>query len=275
MAIAYAIEGDYNKTHEYLDNVVQSPTKTNEQKAIVDRSYLLMAFLYYEGQIMEGQSLARAMAALRTVSAGSPYRNEALLGQAWVALKAANWIDCITAANALKAATTDDILLSEADLLLAYKNIVDKQYGAAITTLEAAQNRLISYSPPSELSLNEQRVKYLADREKYRETALKAKDLAMVSQSSYVISQIDSLAPVQKRDEAEVRAFGKYKDNHEESLFFGRGHDKVLDDVSYALAKARELMAASGASRSIERVQSIDEEMRKIQEQLRMLEGGN
>jgi len=273
MGVAYAINGDYNKTLEHLDNAVQSSVKTNDQKAIIDRSYLLMAFLYYEGQIMEGQSLVRAMAALRAIPATSPYRSEALLGQAWVALKAANWNDCVSAANALKTATKDGILLSEADLLLAYKSIVDKQYAAAINTLAEAEKRLVAYQSPTMSDWNQQKAKYTEDRQTYNETAQKAKELAMVSQSSYVISQIDSLSPVQKRNEADVRAFGKFNDNYEETLFFGRGHDKVLDDVSYALAKVRELVGTTSSSKSIEKVQSLDEEMRKIQEQLRLLEG--
>ncbi|MDR0303325.1 MAG: tetratricopeptide repeat protein [Chitinispirillales bacterium] len=273
MGVAYAINGDLNKTLEYLDNVVQSPVKTNDQKAIVDRSYLLMAFLYYEGQVAEGQSLVRAMAALRAISSSSPYRSEALLGQAWVALKAANWNDCVTAANALKTATKDDILLSEADLLLAYKSIVDKQYAVAANALGEAEKRLVAYSSPTQSDWNQRKAKYVTDRESYYETAQRSKELAMVSQSSYVIAQIDSLSPVQKSQETDVRAFGKYNDDYESTLFFGRGHEKVLDDVSYALAKVRELMGTTSTSKSLEKVQSIDEEMRKIQEQLKMLEG--
>jgi hypothetical protein len=271
MAVAYAINDDMNKALELLDNAVQAPVKGADQKSIVERSYLLMAFLYYEGMVIEGQSLVRAMASLRAIPASSVYRNEALLGQAWIALKAANWNDCVTAANALKNSTKDDILLSEADLLLAYKSIVDKQYAPAVIALESAEKRLRSYSAPTQSDLNSQESKYYDDRAKYFETAQKAKELAMVNQSSYVIAQIDSLAPAQKRDEAAVRAFGKYKDNHEATQFFGREHGKVLDDVSYALAKARELQGTTTSSKSLEKVQSIDEEMRKLQEQLQML----
>jgi len=230
-----------------------------------------MAFLYYEGKVMEGQSLQRAMAALRAIPATSPYKTEALLGQAWVALKAANWNDCVAAANALSNAAKDDVLKSEADLLLAYKSIIDKQYAAAVTRLEGAQKRLTSYSPPSQSDLKAAEAKYFDDRAKYSETAQKAHELAMTNQSSFVITEIDALSSVQKRGEADVRSFGKYKDNYEETLFFGRGRDKVLDDVSYALAKARELMGTTSASKSLEKIQSVDEEMRRLQEQLKML----
>jgi len=271
MAVAYAIMGDMNKALEHLDNAVQAPVTTAAQKAMVERSYLLMAFLYYEGQIAEGQSIVRAMAALRAIPANSIYRAEALLGQAWVALRAANWNDVVTASNALKNATKDDILLSEADLLLAYKQITDRQYAAAITLLEGAQARLIAWSPPSKAELSKREDRYFEDRANYFEVAQKARELAMVNQSSYVIAQIDSLAPIQKRTENDVRSFGVFRDNFETTLFFGRGHDKVLDDVSYALAKAREMLGTTGASKAIEKVQSIDEELRKLQEQLEML----
>ena len=271
MGVAYAISGDYNKALEHLDNVVQASVKGADQKAIIDRSYLLMAFLYYEGKVMEGQSLARASASLRAIPAASPYRTEALLGQAWVALKAANWNDCVAAANALNTATKDDILKSEADLLLAYKSVIDKQYAAAVTRLEGAQKRLNEYKAPTQSDLKAAEAKYFDDRAKYSETAQKAHELAMTNQSSYVLSEIEALSGSQKRGEAEVRSFGKFRDNHEETLFFGRGRDRVLDDVSYALAKARELMGTTSASKSLEKIQSADEEMRRLQEQLRLL----
>ena len=272
MAVAYAINGDINKALEHLDNAVQAPGKGADQRAIAERSYLLMAFIYYEGQAKEGQSLARAMASLRSIPATSPYRAEALLGQAWVAFRAGNWNDCVTAANALKSATQDPVLLSEADLLIAYKSVVDKNYPSAITILEGAEKRLNEYVPLNQSALKAQEDKYYDDRAKYFETAQKAKELAFVSQSSYVIAQIDSLAPFQRQDETNVRAFGKYKDGYEASQFFGREHGKVLDDVSYALAKARELQGTTSSSKSVEKVQSLDEEMRKLQEQLRLLE---
>ena len=272
MAVAWAINGDMNKALEHLDNVVQAPARTPAQRTIVERSYLLMAFMYYEGKIAAGQSLARAMAALRSIPSGSVYRSEALLGQAWVAFRAANWNDCVAAANALKNATRDDILLSEADLLLAYKHVIDKQFAAAITLLEAAERRLVAWNPPSRSELQAQESKYFEDRAKYFETAQRAKELAMVNQSSYVISQIDALAPIQRQGETDVRAFGRFKDNHETTEFFGRGHDKVLDDVSFALAKAREMLGATGAARSLERVQTIDEDLERLQRMLRELQ---
>lgn len=272
MAVAYAINGDMDKALEYLDNAVQTPVTTAEQKSMVERSYLLMAFLYYEGQVAEGQSLVRAMAALRSVPSSSVFYNEALLGQAWVALRAANWNDVVTSATALKNSTKDDILLSEADLLLAYKQIIDRQYAAAITILEATEARLVAWQSPTQSDLNAQEEKYFEDRANYFETAQKAKELALVNQSSYVIAQIDSLAPIQKKEENDVRSFGLYKDNYETTLFFGRGHDKVLDDVSYALAKAREMLGSTGASKAIEKVQSIDEQLEQLQRELEMLQ---
>ena len=272
MAVAWAISGDMNKALEHLDNVVQTPATTPAQRAIVERSYLLLAFLYYEGQIGGGQSLARAMAALRSIPNNSTFRTEALLGQAWVALKAANWADVVSSANALKNATNDPILQSEADLMLAYRSIMDRQYAAAITLLEAAERRLRDFRAPTQADLQARESKYFEDRARYFDIAQRAKELALVNQSSYVISQIDSVAPLQRRTETDVRSFGVFKDNHEETLFFGRGHDRVLDDVSFALAKAREMHGATGAARAIERVQTLDEQMEELRRRLEGLQ---
>jgi len=56
MGVAYAMNGDFNKALEHLDNVVQASVKGTDQRAVIDRSYLLMAFLYYEGKVMESVS---------------------------------------------------------------------------------------------------------------------------------------------------------------------------------------------------------------------------
>ena len=272
MAVAYAINGDMNRALNHLDNVIQAPATTPAQRAIVERSYLLLAFLYYEGQISDGQSLARAMAALRSIPANSMFRAEALLGQAWVALKAANWADVVSSTNALRNATQDPILLSEADLLLAYRSITERDYAAAITLLSAAENRLNTRQAPTQADLNSRQERYFEDRARYFDIAQRAKELAMVNQSSYVLSQIDSIAPLQRRTENDVRAFGLFKDNHETTLFFGREHDRVLDDVTFALAKAREMQGATGAARAAERLQTLDEQMEELQRRLREME---
>jgi len=256
-----------------LDNAVQSPARTPAQRAAVERSYLLMAFLYFEGKLETGQSLTRAMAALRSIPANSPHRTEALLAQAWVALQAGNRSECLASARALQAATNDPILLSEADLLIAYMDMAEGgRISQVVTTLEAAQARLQAFAAPTAGALRDRESTYHDDRATYFETAQRAKQLALVSQSSYVIALIDELAPTQREQEAAVRSFGRFQDNHETSIFFGREHDRVLDDVSFALAKAREIQGAAAAARAAERLDNIDEEMRRLQEQLRMLE---
>jgi tetratricopeptide (TPR) repeat protein len=275
LAIASAINGQMDRAIEHLDNAVQAPARTNAQRAAQDRSYLLMAFLYFEGKIETGQSLTRAMAALRRIGTASPHRAEALLAQMWVALQGGNRAETLSAARALQGATNDPILLSEADLILAYMDMAEggaARISQVITTLEAAQTRLQAFQAPTDAQLRERRNQYNDDRATYFETAQRAKQLAMVSQSSYVIGLIDELAPTQRAQETEVRSFGRFMDDRETSIFFGREHDRVLDDVSFALAKAREIQGAAAAARAAERLDNIDEEMRRLQEQLRMLE---
>ena len=275
LGVANAINGDMDRAIEHLDNAVQTPARTPAHRAAIDRSYLLMAFLYFEGKIQTGQSLTRAMAALRAIPTNSPHRAEALLAQMWVALQAGNRSETLSAARALQAATTDPILLSEADLILAYMDMAEggaARISTVITTLEGAQTRLRGFTPPSEAQLRERQSQYHDDRATYFETAQRAKQLALVSQSSYVIALIDELAPSQRTQETSVRSYGKFVDDRESSMFFGREHTRVLDDVSFALAKAREIQGAAAAARAAERLDNIDEEMRRLQEQLRMLE---
>jgi len=272
IAVAYAINGNMQRAIEHLDNAVQAPARNADQRSAVERSYLLMAFLYLEGGLPGGQSLSRAVAALRAIPAASPHRAEALLGQAWVALQAANRNDVLSAARALQAATRDPILLSEADLLIGYMEMAERRLPQAITALESAQTRLDAFVAPTDREVKDREGQYRDDRSRYNETATRARELAGISQSSYVISLIDSLAPVQRQGEASVRSFGRFMDEHESALFFGREHSRVADDVMFALAKAREIQGAAAGARSAERLENIDDEMRRLQEQLRMLE---
>lgn len=273
IAIAYALENNLSKTLEHLDNVIQFVAVTDEQKEIANRSYLLLGFLYYEGTAGEGQqSLAKAVASLRNIDSDSPYYVEALLGRAWIALKSGQWEDCLSAATELEKQTNDPVLKTEAALMIAYYHMVKKNYTASVQLLTDAEKIITEYTAPADTDLQTEENEYYNDRANYYDIAQKAKELALVNQSSYVLQQIDSLSIAQTTEEEEVRAFGTYKDDFNEMLFFARSKDKVLDDVTYALAKGRELVGTTSSSKSIDKIESIDEEMRLLQEQLEMLQ---
>jgi TolA-binding protein len=276
LAISYALTGDINKTMEHLDNVIQFTSTSKAQKEIQNKSYLLLGYLYFDGTAAGGQSLVKAVASLRGVTTDSYYYNDALLGKAWVALKAAKWEDCKLAADELKAKSESDVIKGEAALMIAYYHMVKANYPAAVAILDPASKLLQNYRDPTETDLSTKENTYYDDRGKYYELAQKANELALVNQSSYVIEQIDSLAPVQKSGESDVIGFGKYKDSHKRSNFFGRRAESVLSDVDYALAKAQEIAGSSASSEAAaeaaEDAQELDEEMLELQRQLELLD---
>ncbi len=272
LAIAYALSGNMDKTMEHLDNVIQFTSTSKEQEEIQNKSFLLLGYLYFDGSASTGQSLAKAVASLRNVTSSSYYYKDALLGKAWVALKSANWEDCKSSAMELSKITDSDVIKGEAALMIAYYHMVKKDFASAVSVLDPAAKLLQAYKVPTKEELSARENQYYDDRSKYYEVAQKANELALVNQSSYVIEQIDSLAPIRIEEEKKVVEFGQYKDSHNRAGFFGRRAETVLSDIDYALAKAQEIAGTSSTSKQQENIQELDQEMLELQRQLESLD---
>ncbi|MBD3419967.1 MAG: hypothetical protein GF398_07620 [Chitinivibrionales bacterium] len=251
-----------------LENAIQSEATTSTQKEGVNRSYLLIGYLFYEEL-----SLSKAVTALRSIPAGSYYYEDALLGLGWSAIKARQWADCMDAGVKLQKTSNKEVIQCEGMLLEAYALLMRKNYGQALDVLQKAYDKINKVSPPSKEQLATRTQQYAQEREDYGEVAASAYDLALVRQTSAVIKLIDSLHVEQKSSKQNIDEHLKFSDEFVRSGFFSRGIDKIKEDLEYALATAEKLSGTSATpAKPVEETEELDEEIQKLQEEMRKLE---
>ena len=167
---------------------------------------------------------------------------------------------------------------AEGALLEAYTYMMDKNWPAAVNALKPAATMLATMAPPSESEKNSASLNYDNDRGGYYDIAQKANDLALSSQSSFVVSQIDSLHTHQIENANKLADYYRFNDEFARRSFFARGIDKVKEDVEYALAKAEKTLGIKGAAKDLQKAseaaEEVDDELKKLQEELKALEQG-
>ena len=176
-----------------LGNCIEAKAQTESQKEIVNRSYVLLGYIFYEQM-----ALSKTVTALRMVPKSSYYFEDALLGLCWTALRARQWNDCITMAQSLEKTSDKIPLQCDASLIEGYATMMLKNYKQAFDILQNADEKAKAMKPPSADTLESQRNSYRANRKDYAVVAQKTDDIAKELQSSYVIQQIDSLHKTQE-----------------------------------------------------------------------------
>lgn len=276
LAIVDIINGDLDGAIAALENCLQTPVNTTAQKEAVNRSYVMLGYLFYEYANQFESALAKAVTALRNVPKTSHYYEDALLGLGWTAVKARQWQDCLDAARQLKEATDRTILKAEASLLEAYALMIQKNFPAATKVLEQASTLMENSQPPSRDSLERADHSYKNMRVEYNRLAEEANRLATTRQSSHVLNKVDSLAVPRKSLKQRIDEHLRFVDDYERGIFFSRTWGKVKDDIDYALARAGKM---SGIKETIkdkkqmeEKQEEIDEEIRRLKEEMEALD---
>jgi tetratricopeptide (TPR) repeat protein len=276
LAIANVINGSTEDAIENLRSVVNAVPHGKAQEEAVNRSLVMLGYLFYElSSQMEG-SLSQAVTALRAVPKSSYYYEDALLGLGWTAVKARQWEDCMDAGQSLTALSRRPMLQAEGALLKAYGLMMRKDYVNAQQLLSTAQGVLERYHPAGEDTLAFAGRSYDATRTTYDEVAAKAEQLAAARQSEHVLGLIDSVGAEQRKTKGSIDRYLRFADENRRDTFFGRSVDKIKEDVEYALAIAEKLTggkAASEVNRSAQDEQKkIDEQIRKLKEQMETLD---
>jgi hypothetical protein len=276
LAVAYALSNNFTMAIEALDNVCQGKPKTKEQEEVINRSFVFLGYIFYEGLGGQERALSKAVSALRKIPKSSYYYEDALLGQAWTALRASQWADCMASCNELSALTKKPVIKYEAALLLGYCYMVDKKYVEAVSVLSPANDEIIKLTAPGASEMSNKKLDYDNNRGAYYEVAGKANELALTSQTSYSIAQIDSLKPVQQDYYTQLKNFYIYSDEFARRSFFARNIDNVKSDIEYALAKAEKMISQKDLDKikqkAVEKTGEIDDEMKKLEEELKQLE---
>ncbi len=276
LAVAYALSDNLSLAISALDNVIQMTPKTKAQQETVNRSFIFLGYIFYEGLGGQKRALSKAVSALRKVSATSYYYEDALLGLAWCGLTASQWSDCLNACTTLKTTSKKPIIQLEAMLLEAYVNLVNKKNVEAVTILRKAESQINALTAPSDNEQSAATLEYDNNRSIYYEIASEANGLALTSQSSFVLAQIDSLRAPQTEYQKKLTDYYIFNDEFARRSFFSRNIDKVREDVIYALAKAEKLAGQKAIDRTLEKAakqtEQIDDEMQRLEQELKELE---
>ncbi len=276
LAVAYALTDNSENALGALENCLQVIPKTDAEKEIVNRSYLLIGYYFFDGLGGQERSLSKAVTALRKVEKNSTYYPEAVLGLAWTAMKAQQWNDCMSSANELSSLTKDPVLQAEAALLQGYCHMVQKKYDQAVNVLAPISSQLAGMSAPSESEKSNAVSAYESARGRYEQVASRSHELALTRQNSMVLSSIDSLRSIQQTVEKNIDEQLSFLDSFERRTFFSRNISKIREDVDYALAKAQELSGSEATDSQMHQIgeesEELDEEMKKLQEELEALE---
>jgi tetratricopeptide (TPR) repeat protein len=271
-AVTHAVLGsDIKDVITALDNVISTKPKTKQAQEMVNRSYLFMGFIFYEEN-----ALSKAVQALRQVPGNSYYSEDALLGQAWTALKARQWNDCISVGQSLQKTTQHPVLRAEGFLLQSYGHLLQKDYSKALDALKSANAICEKLAPPEEDSLNVRTLQYDNNRLAYSQLADRVEGYSLIGQTSHLTTVLDSL---KNKSSDFIKGFHehqRYRHEYQRSSFFSRTIDQVKEDVEYALATVQKIMGVTGAGaagkKASEQSKELDAEIERLKKEMEKIE---
>lgn len=268
LAIAHMINSYHAGALDAFQNVFDAQAETPYQKEILNRSFLLIGYYFYESA-----ALPKAVAALRKVDPSSYYYEDALLGLSWAAAKAAQWDDCIASAEKLITVSRKPVLQSEGALLAGYAHLSKKNLVASRTILEQGKKKMASYTAPVEDTLSSREWKYRNNRIAYHQLAQKSYDLALSSSSVLALQMIDSLHTEQQSLKNDLDRFLSFEIEFDRKSFFSHNADNVRADIEYALAVVEKLDLTRDDRKDLQQQQELERQIEKIKQEMEQLEG--
>ncbi len=270
-AIACFLLQDYAAGRERLEDAVNVVAKTPAQTEMVQRSFVMLGYMFYELQ-----SLAEAISVLRRVPSTSAYYAEALLGQAWTALRARQWSDCRVAAQTLNKTSSDPALQEEANLLVAYTHMLQSEFAPALSILQESSKRLDTLGAPRPDELRVAEATYERDRFSYDSLAGDVVRRSLLQSSPQNQRVVDSMHVSQVKWRGKLEDFYLYRDAFKKRTFFARSLERVKSDVNYALAVAQRSAGRQGLidaqKKAVEKQQQLDAEIEKLKQQMQNLD---
>jgi tetratricopeptide (TPR) repeat protein len=248
-----------------LENCISAKAQTQAQKEIVARSYVFLGYLFYEDN-----SLSKAVVALRMVPTTSFYAEDALLGQAWTALRARQWPDCIAAAQLLTKTSNKVVLECDGMLLQAYGHLLQKEYALSLDLLKTASEKIHALQPPNPDSLNFQKMQYESARTAYQFLGEKVDNISYVGYTAAMVTQTDSMHLQQLDFIKKFDDFYAYANLFQRTNFFARNINVVREDVDYALVTVQKIAGQTGAEKT---QQKMEDKQKDIDSQIQKLKG--
>ncbi len=146
---------------------------------------------------------------------------------------------------------------------------MNKKLDDAFALLSTASDKIDKYAAPTAADLQNKAEAYKGDRADYEEVGKHANELALTSQATYVLQQIDSLKVPQTNGIGKINGYLKFDDETKRETFFSRNIEDVKSDIEYSLAK---ITKASGRTKVDKTIQKSQEQQEKIDDQLKQLQ---
>jgi hypothetical protein len=276
LGVAYAALDSMERAVAPLSIAAQTAPQTKAQEEMVNRSLVLLGYLFYGGTDGSGRLLPNAVAALSRVPATSYYYEDALLGLAWCGVTAGRNDDCLRACSKIKNISTKTVLQCEALLLEGYVRIIQKKFNDAIAILREASALIRESSMILPVGKDAAELEYLNTRKTYNVLAARLNAAVLKRETKAERRLIDSLRTPQKEYEKKAGDLRVKLDEFDRLNFFARNAGDLKRDIDYALIKA-EAMAErmpleSTLKKAAEKTKEIDSEMEKLEKELKNLE---
>jgi tetratricopeptide (TPR) repeat protein len=273
VAITHIMGLNMEEALNALGNCIEAKATTESQKEMINRSYVMIGYIFYEQM-----ALSKAVTALRTVPKSSYYYSDALLGLAWSALRARQWNDCVTTGEALQNSTTQDPLKCDGMLIAGYAYLMQKSYDKAYDILKTANEKAQKLAPPKPDTVEVERAKYRTTRKDYASLAVSIDKISEEMHSSLVIQKIDSMHKDQITEKKGLDDYYRFIDEFGRTKFFARNDELIKSDIEYALAISQKIahQTVKGATeeKAKEKSQEIDQEIEKLKKEMERLGGG-
>lgn len=219
------------EVEKHLLNAINGQdAKTSAQKEIVNRSLIMLGYLYYEEKAM-----AKAVTALRMIPKESYYYEDAQLGLGWAAVKSRQWQDCIDVGKQIEAISKKKIIQSEGLLLQAYGFLLLKNYPIAEKYLKMASKTMEEYEVAGSDVSQKQALQYDSIRTTYDSLADEITRIAQFNLIKITDDNMKGLHKKQKMLKQNIDLNIRNADEHKRIRFFEKAFLKLREDLEYAL----------------------------------------
>ncbi|MBN1130307.1 MAG: hypothetical protein JXA71_15045 [Chitinispirillaceae bacterium] len=275
IAVAQFTQEKYDEAMLSLQNCVTERPKEQNKKEVVNRSYLLLGYLFFENPLNEEKPLSKTVAMLREIPPQSVYYDEATLALGWTAIKAQQFADCIKHGEALRS-SKNPLFHFEGALISAYGYMNQQKNTEAKEILSAATAQIENLRPVSEDSVSMEQQRYLDTRSTYDFLAKRVAECAQKQQIGPVLQENASLRTEQRDIKKRIDQSIAYFDAYKKGLFLTRNYETIKSEIAYMLAVVTRRTAATGQMKQLEKAKEkekdIDKEIEKLKQEMEKME---
>ncbi|MDR2728407.1 MAG: tetratricopeptide repeat protein [Chitinispirillales bacterium] len=235
---------------------------------IQNAASLKLGHLYFEA----GDKLREAVEAYgRVPDNAAPYGDEALLGSAWAWIKAGQANMAQQRADKIITVHPESPLVPEAHLLRGYSLMLQKKFPEAVIALERClASTEKKYVTESDVSARKVRLDEAGTE--FAPAADRIKKNAARKPSSRTIEERPELYREYEKFAKENKEFFDVKILQKSHTRFFMQKEQIVDDATYALAKATNYVKSRGTTQTLERLrgeqEKLDDEIERLKREL-------